>query len=127
MSSSYREQWLSKLPFEVGDMVKVLENMHSYGLEGKIGQIIRIRDQDSNYRCPRFCFTAEFVVRFNLPDPNVPSRYLEEGFLVQCDQPKESWALEKVQATTNNYGISITSQNPPNPYLTTINVRRDES
>ena len=101
-------------------MVKVLGN--AYGLGGKIGKIIKIIDQDSNYRGVKFRFTAEFVVLFNFPDPNVPSLYREQGFLVECDQPKESWDLEKVQAMRNNYGISITSQNPPNPYLTTINV-----
>ena len=120
MSSSQREQWLSKLPFEVGDMVKVLGNArYSYGLGGKIGQIIRIRDQRSNYRSAGLRFTAEFVVLFNFPDPNVPSLYREQGFLVECDQPKESWDLEKVQAMRNNYGISMDAEglSCSNPYL----------
>ena len=98
-------------------MVKVLGN--AYGLGGKIGKIIKIIDQDSNYRGVDFRFTAEFVVLFNFPDPNVPSLYREQGFLVECDQPKESWDLEKVQAMRNNYGISMDAEglSCSNPYL----------
>ena len=128
MSSSYREQWLSKLPFEVGDMVKVSENAkYSFGLGGKIGKIIRIRDRMSNYRAGAVRrFTAEFVVLFNFPDPNVPSRYREQGFLVECDQPKESWDLEKVQAMRNNYGISMDAEglSCSNPYLISMAFSR---
>ena len=118
MSSPQREQWLSKLPFEVGDMVKVLRN-DSHGLGGEIGKITNIRDQYSNYRGGKRGFTAEFVVLFNFPDPNVPSLYREQGFLVECDQPKESWDLEKVQVMRNNYGILMDAEglSCSNPYL----------
>jgi hypothetical protein len=100
-SSEVKERWLSTLPFKVDDIVKVSNNYKVYELKGKIGIITAIYERDSNYRgrlmadgmADRMAddrMAAECVVKFG---PSVSDLYREQGFLVEFDEPEETWPL----------------------------------